>query len=117
MAQAFARKYGSDIIDAESAGVGPASAIAPLTVKVLEDRGVPVRDQYPKHVLEAVGPFDIVVNISGRELPAPYTQGARVWSIEDPYLEPESEYIRAAGEIESLVMALILELRAARQPR
>ena len=30
----------ADIIDAESAGVAPAAAVAPLTVKVLLDRGV-----------------------------------------------------------------------------
>lgn len=114
MAQAFARKYGADIIDAESAGVAPASAVAPLTVKVLLDRGIRIHDQYPKQIAEVGGPFDVVVNISGMRLPAPH-QNARTWDVDDPYVKPEAEYVKTANQIESLVMALILELRNQRR--
>ncbi len=116
MAQAFARKYGADIIDVESAGVAPAEAVAPLTIKVLSDRGISIIDQYPKQLVEVGGPFDVVVNISGMRLPAPYEKGSRTWDVEDPYVKPEAEYVKAADRIETLVMGLILEIRNQKRP-
>lgn len=117
MAQAFARKYGSDIIDAESAGVAPAAALAPLTVKVLAERGIHIHDQYPKQLAEVGSHFEVVVNISGMPLPAPFGPGVRTWDVEDPFVKPEAEYRRAADLLESLVMALILELRGQRRAK
>jgi arsenate reductase len=117
MAQAFAKKYGADLVEAESAGLAPAEAVAPLTLKVLRDRGVPVEDQFPKHLLEVSGPFDFVVNISGLTLPGAYARGSREWSVDDPFLEPGSAYIETANRIETLVMALLLELRTPHRSR
>ena len=40
MAEAFARAYGADIMEAQSAGVNPATYIAPLTRQTLGERNL-----------------------------------------------------------------------------
>ena len=56
--------------------------------------------------------FDVVVNLSG--LPIPLRAPKVIeWPVVDPIGQPESVYRAVAGQIEGLVMRLILELRAA----
>src|SRR5882762_10084939 len=75
MAEGFARAYGSDIIDPQSAGLSPASIIAPLTRQVLGEKNVKIDDHFPKG-LEMVSrqAFDIIVNMSGSRLAIPGTR-------------------------------------------
>jgi arsenate reductase len=113
MAEAFARAYGSDVMIVRSAGVSPATAIAPLTKQVLRERNLQLDDHFPKGldlVRQEPEPFDLVVNMSG--LPV-FMPGARVvqWPIADPIGESEEVYHEVASQIEGLVMRLILELR------
>ncbi len=111
MAEAFARKYGSDLLEPQSAGLAPALFVAPLAGKVLEERGIEIGDQYSKGLGEVVGAFDVIVNISGERLPHPFNLRARDWDVRDPFGGLEPGYLEAANRIETLVMALILELR------
>lgn len=114
MAEAFARTYGSDVIEPYSAGVYPASTIAPLTLKVLHDRGIDATHQYPKSIADAPGaPWDYVVNMSGQQLVTETTSAKlRDWTVKDPMGGPEAGFAAAASRIESLVMNLIIELRS-----
>src|SRR5271163_1254841 len=111
MAEAFARAYGADVADPSSAGLSPASIIAPLTRKVLMDRNIPIGDQYPKGMERALRQrFDVLVNMSG----FPLVLGAeRVvnWRVQDPIGHDEGVYRTVAAQIEEMVMRLILELR------
>jgi len=118
MAEAFARAYGSDILDPYSAGVAPAGRIAPLTRLILSERNVASDRQFPKGLDAFSGqPFDLVVNLSGEPLDRPLRAvglpSARVleWRVRDPIGQSENVYRDAAAEIEHLVMRLILELR------
>ncbi len=117
MAEGFARKYGDDLIDASSAGLAPLGSVPPLTTKVLAARGVDIPTQFSKGLEAVMGPFDVVVNISGLKLPPPFDRGERRWEVGDPYGLSEEAYREAATEIETKVMALILELRNARRAR
>jgi arsenate reductase len=113
MAEAFARAYGSDILIAKSAGLAPAGALPPLTRQTLSEKQISTDGQFPKNLESFVGqPFDVVVNLSGESLPAGFG-GARLieWTVRDPIGENQSVYRAVAGQIESLVMRLILELR------
>lgn len=116
-AEAFARAYGSDVIEAFSCGVAPAGFIADPVQRILRERGVALTGLASKSVYEAgAGPFDIIVNISGsplpRNFPAPASeQTVREWPIRDPMGLKEAAYEEAAREIESRVMSLVLELR------
>jgi arsenate reductase (thioredoxin) len=112
MAEAFARAYGSDTIIASSAGVSPASIIAPLTRKVLIEKNIPIGDQYPKGMEMALRePFDVIVNMSGLPL-AIEAKRAVNWQVQDPIGHDEGVYRHVAAQIEEMVMRLILELRA-----
>src|SRR5262249_24113813 len=111
MAEAFARSYGSDVMEVHSAGLSPATTIAPLTKTVLAEKNLTVGDQYPKGLeLVAGQPFDIVVYMSGAALELP----TRVleWRVQDPIGQKPEVYRSVALQIEGLVMRLILELRS-----
>jgi arsenate reductase len=113
MAEAFARAYGSDIIEARSAGLSPAFMVAPLTKQVLAERNIPVEDQFPKGLELLEGEkFDVVINLSGHPIPALATR-TDTWPVPDPIGQKESVYRDCAARIEALVMRLILELRSA----
>ena len=111
MAEAFGRAYGTAIMEVHSAGVSPATLIAPLTKKIVGERGIAMDDHFPKG-MEIVRreKFDVVVNMSGFPLSNP---GGRMveWTIQDPIGQSESLYRTVANQIEALVMRLILELR------
>jgi len=117
MAEGFAKTYGADVIKASSAGLSPATMIAPLTRQILEEHNVRIDDHFPKGLdIAAREPVDLLVNISGRPLSLP---GAKVieWRVRDPIGLKDSVYREVASEIESLVMRLILDLRASVRAR
>jgi arsenate reductase len=113
MAEAFARAYGSDILIAKSAGLAPAGALPPLTRQTLSEKQISTDGQFPKNLESFVGqPFDVVVNLSGESLPAAFGAARLIeWTVRDPIGENQSVYRAVAGQIESLVMRLIIELR------
>ncbi len=113
MAEAFARAYGADIMDVQSAGVSPATYIAPLTKRTLGERNLTIDDHFPKGLdLMRRQQFDLVINMSG--VPVVFA-GARAieWKVPDPIGQTEAYYRTVATQIEALVMRLIVELRTA----
>lgn len=111
MAEAFARAYGSDLLDVRSAGIAPANTIAPLTKQTLAAWNLNIDDHFPKDLnVMRREHFDVVVNMSGMPLGLP---GVRMvdWTIPDPIGEKATVYQAVANLIEKLVMRLILELR------
>ena len=113
MAEAFARKYGSDILTAHSAGLAPAGSLPPLTRQVLTEKNITTDGQFPKALESVVGePFEVVVNLSGEPLPPAFAKARLIeWSVRDPIGESDTVYRSVAAQIEDLVMRLILELR------
>ncbi len=112
MAEAFARAYGSDVIIPASAGLAPASYIAPDTMKAMGDKSLDLRDHFPKavrHISRAQ--FDLVVNMSGMRLPTELKGRVVDWDVPDPILMPYDEHCEIRDLIERKVMQLILELR------
>jgi arsenate reductase (thioredoxin) len=117
MAEGFARRYGSDVMEVESAGLAPASIVQPLTKKVMEAKNINIDEQFPKDLTRlSLASFDIIVNISGARLPARTRAEVREWKVEDPIGKPEELYTKVCNQIENLVMQLILELRPRRTP-
>jgi arsenate reductase len=112
MAEGFARKYGSDVLEPSSAGFSPASIVQPLTKKVMEAKNINIDDQYPKDLGSIDIPsLDLIVNISGRKLPARMPIEVRDWKVEDPIGRSEELYEKVRDQLEHLVMRLILDLR------
>jgi arsenate reductase len=112
MAEGFARAYGSDILVAASAGVAPATVVAPDTLDAMNEKGIDLRDHFPKSIrhLGRVE-FDLVINMSGEPLPSTIQCPVREWDVEDPVRLKYEDHCDVRDHIERLVMDLILELR------
>ncbi len=73
MAEGFAKHYGADVMETSSAGLAPATLVAPLTRQaMLEHKHIDLSPHWPKSVFEVTGPFDIIVNLSGEPLTRSY---------------------------------------------
>ena len=112
MAEAFARAYGSDVMMAASAGIAPALMVAFDTKRAMQEKNLSLDDHFPKSLqqLKSVR-FDLVVNMSGAELPDSVTAPVRVWKVRDPIGLKYEVHREIRDDIEKLVMDLILELR------
>lgn len=112
MAEGFARIYGSDVLEAHSAGLYPAAIIAPLTKKVMIEKNIDLSEHFPKG-LEAMIPVtpDLVINMSGQRMPVPPGTRIEEWKVLDPIGLSEDVFRQVAGEIEQRVMRLVLSLR------
>jgi len=117
MAEGFARAYGSDVLEAHSAGLAPAMAVAPLTHKVMLEKNIDVGDLYPKEFMTAIGNADLIVNMSGMRLPVEPAVPVETWEIRDPVGESEEIYRQVRDQIELRVMQLILSLRGSSKPK
>jgi protein-tyrosine-phosphatase len=112
MAEGFARKYGSDVLEPSSAGFAPANIVQPLTKKVMEAKNINIDDQFPKDLDQVgVAQFDLIVNMSGNRLPGRISVEVREWPIKDPIGQSEDIYVKVRDELENQVMRLILDLR------
>lgn len=117
MAEGFARKYGSDVMEPASAGLFPAPIVQPLTKKVMEEKNINLDDQFPKSLDAVEVPsFDMIVNMSGTKLPSKMPIEIREWKIEDPIGKTEDVYVAVRDQLEMAVMRLILELRRGDKP-
>ena len=113
MAEGFARVYGSDIISPRSAGLAPASIIAPLTRQIMQERNVRLDGHFPKPLnMVTSESIDLIVNMSGHPFPAGASARVIDWPVPDPMGQKEEVYRSVAAQIEALVMRLILDLRS-----
>lgn len=112
MGEALARKYGSDVIVADSAGLTPAVVTTHLTRLVLRERNVDLGDHLPKSLDEVdLTRCDLIVNMSGMKLPSTIRIPVEEWPVKDPYGALEPAYRTACDDIETRVMRLILRAR------
>jgi arsenate reductase (thioredoxin) len=112
MAEAFARTYGADVIVAASAGLMPAAIVAPDTARAMREKNIDMRAHFPKHIRQlGRAHFDLIVNMSGDDLP--YEPGDRIiaWEVDDPIRLNFKEHCEVRDKIERLVMDLLLEFR------
>ena len=111
MAEAYAKKYGSDVIEASSAGVSAALNTHGLTRSVLKEKNVDLGDHLPTKFRNVnLSRYDLIVNMSGQPLG---NVGVRVetWNVKDPMGGDETDFRRASDDIEMKVMNLILRIR------
>jgi len=116
MAEAFANRYGGDVLTALSSGLAPAPSIPPNTVRAMSEMDIDVSNHVPRlyNPFEAVD-CNLVVNMSGYKLPGLPPKDVVEWEVPDPFGFPMDTYRTARGDLEQRVMRLILDLR--RSPR
>jgi arsenate reductase (thioredoxin) len=117
MAEGFARTYGADVMEALSAGLGPAMSVSPMTVETMKEKNIDMSDAVPKGVdgVDRSG-LSLIVNISGQKLPVRSVPLVD-WDVRDPIGRDEKVFREVRDEIERRVMELILRLRAEENPR
>jgi len=112
MAEAFARAYGRDAMVAASAGLTPAMAVMPDTVRAMAEKGIDLNGQFPKSIRHlGKAQFDLVVNMTGFALPDGIGAAVLEWSVPDPVSMKYEDHCEVRDRIERLVMDLILKLR------
>jgi len=113
MAEALARHFHSDTMEASSAGISPFGRIVDPTRAILLERGISIGAQYSKGLREAPAEkVDLVVNMSGlpgRSLFA----SSRVldWDVGDPYGESLGVYREICDTIEERLQELAACIR------
>jgi arsenate reductase len=115
MAEGFARAHGSDVLEAQSAGLAPAIALAPLTHAVMLEKDIDLGDFYPKElglIQATVDGADLIINMSGFELPLKNPVPVEEWDVSDPIGESEEVFRGVRDEIERRVLHLIETLRS-----
>jgi arsenate reductase len=112
MAEGFARAYGSDVMIAASVGLAPATAVAPATIRAMEEKNVDLRDHFPKSLRQlGRGEFDLIVNMAGFFLPKDFKGRIVDWDVTDPIFMEYADHCKIRDCIETLVMKLVMELR------
>jgi arsenate reductase (thioredoxin) len=112
MAEAFANRYGSDILVATSAGLAPVEFVIPETVAIMGELGVDISTHVPMpYNPRSSSRYDIVVNMSGFRLPGEPPKEVLEWFVADPFRKSPDIYRMVRDEIQERVMALILQLR------
>jgi arsenate reductase len=116
MAEGFARALGSDCLLPASAGVFPAHSIAPDTIRAMDEKGIDLREHFPKGVrhLGRVK-FDVVVNMSDSFLPEDAGTRMLEWEVPDPVDMEFEDHCKVRDLIERKVLNLILEMREERE--
>jgi arsenate reductase (thioredoxin) len=116
MAEAFARAHGSDVLEAQSAGLAPAIAVAPLTHLIMLEKDIDLGDFYPKEMGQIIdragGGVDLIINMSGYALQLKKPVPVEDWDVPDPIGEAEEVFREVRDEIERRVLRLIETLRS-----
>ncbi|MGP8243385.1 MAG: arsenate reductase ArsC [Bryobacteraceae bacterium] len=112
MAEGFARHYGSDVLIPASAGLSPASRVAPDTIRAMSEKNIDLREHFPKALRQlARVQFDTVVNMSGKPLREDLKAPVKEWEVADPISMDYEQHCKVRDEIEGLVIKLLLDLR------
>ncbi len=114
MAEGFARSYGAGIVNAGQRGVcAPTHSIARETVEVMQEKGIALMEHFPKDFEPGLAAhYDIIVNISGFELPPVRGSGGGGMGRFAIRTGKNFAFIRSVSdEIEAHVRCLIEDLR------
>ena len=116
MAEAIANARHADLIDAYSAGLGPAPIVQKLTFACLSEQGVELDPEKKPQALAKCdwASADLIVNMSGHGLlPVipDYERDILIWEIPDPIGQPMAVYRMARDLIDQQVDALANALR------
>ncbi|MBS4538658.1 arsenate reductase ArsC [Clostridium sp. D2Q-11] len=85
MAEGWAKKIGSDVIEAYSAGTEEYPEVKPKAVEVMEEAGVDMSSHHPKLLSDIPEEIDILITM-GCNVVCPYVPNSHSedWGLEDP---------------------------------
>lgn len=108
MAEGWAKKLGSGVIKAYSAGTENYPEVKPLAVEVMEEAGVNMSSHKPKLLSDIPRELDILItmgcNVECPNVPSKYRED---WGLDDPSGEPIEEFRQTRNTIKEKVEELI----------
>lgn len=112
MAEGWAKKLGSEVFEAYSAGTESYPEVKPLAIKVMEEAGVDMSGHYPKLLSDIPTEVDILItmgcNVKCPHVPCRYRED---WGISDPSGGTVEDYRRTRDVIKERVEDLIKMVR------
>jgi len=105
MAEGWAKKLGSDVLEAYSAGTEKYPEVKPLAVQVMEEAGVDMSDHHPKLLSDIPAEVDILITM-GCNVECPYVPG-----LSDPSGGPIEDYRKTRDIIKEKVEDLIQRVK------
>ncbi len=111
IAEAFARHYGADRIEAQSAGSRPSGTINPRALASMAEIGIDLSGQSSKPLSAIDGEFAAVVTMGcGDECPWIPAARREDWALPDPRDMDDDGYRGVRDTIEARVKALLASL-------
>lgn len=115
MAETFANAYGSDVVEAGSAGFAPARQVSHTARRLMFEKGVPMADAPPRRWSQTeLDSWDLIVNLCEFGLPKTSVPVVKI-PLADPVGKPEEERREVRDRIEILVQVMLAQFRQARE--
>ena len=112
MAEGWAKKLGSEVLDAYSAGTENYPEVKPLAVQVMEEAGVDMSDHHPKLLSDIPAEVDILITMGCNvECPNVPCQHREDWGLSDPSGGPIEDYRKTRDIIKEKVKDLIQRVK------
>ena len=112
MAEAWANKLGSDILDVYSAGMETYPSPKPMALEVLIDKGIDVSYTSSKLISDIPNELDILITMGcGVECPYIPTKHREDWGLDDPSGGPKESFEKTRDLIEEKVVDLINRIK------
>lgn len=108
MAEGWAKKLGSDLFEAYSAGTENYPEVKPLAVAVMEEAGVEMSSHHPKLLSDIPEELDLLITM-GCNVVCPFVpnQHSEDWGLEDPSGGPIDGFRVTRDLIKEKVLLLI----------
>lgn len=108
MAEGWAKKLGSDLFEAYSAGTENYPEVKPLAVSVMEEAGVDMSSHHPKLLSDIPEELDLLITM-GCNVVCPFVpnQHSEDWGLEDPSGGPIEGFRVTRDLIKEKVLLLI----------
>lgn len=112
MAEGWAKKLGSDVLEVYSAGTEEYPEVKPLAVKVMEEVEVSMEDHYPKLLTDIPNEVDILITM-GCNVICPFVPNSHSedWGLDDPSGGPIEDYRYTRDLIKEKVERLINQVK------
>lgn len=113
MAEAWAKELGSDEMEVYSAGTEKYHEVKPLAVKVMEEVGINMEDQYPKLLKDIPQEVDYLITM-GCNVVCPFipNEHSEDWGLDDPSGGPIEDYRKTRDVIKHKVENLIKGIKS-----
>ena len=108
MAEGWAKKLGSDVLEAYSAGTENYPEVKPLAVEVMEEAGIDMSSHKPKLLSDIPEELDILITMGCNvECPHVPNKHREDWGLEDPSGKEDKYFIETAKTIHAKIEDLI----------